>query len=179
MAEKRDLTGMRFNKWLVIKKEEKPKHLKNNYSNYWLCVCNCGTEKICTEYHLTLGTSKGCKKCSMLHKRKKEGENTFNKLFGMYKNRGKEFLLTKEQFEELTKQNCHYCNVEPKQVCKKSKSSYGNYVYNGIDRKDSKIGYIYENCVTCCGTCNRAKASLSYTEFINWIKQLTKYRGER
>jgi hypothetical protein len=47
-----------------------------------------------------------------------------------------------------------------------------NYIYNGIDRIDSSIGYILSNCRPCCRTCNVAKSDLSETEFWNWLTRI-------
>jgi hypothetical protein len=48
----------------------------------------------------------------------------------------------------------------------------GNYVYNGIDRIDSSIGYVIENCISCCGRCNVAKMSESQQDFLSWIDRV-------
>ena len=41
--------------------------------------------------------------------------------------------------------------------------------FNGIDRIDSKIGYIDGNVVTCCKHCNFAKDALTQKEFKDLI----------
>jgi hypothetical protein len=33
--------------------------------------------------------------------------------------------------------------------------------YNGIDRVDNEKGYLVENCVPCCFTCNSLKKSVT------------------
>ena len=50
-----DLTGKRFGKLIVIKKE-KPK----NKHTMWLCKCDCGKEKIVCGSELKRGTTKSC-----------------------------------------------------------------------------------------------------------------------
>jgi hypothetical protein len=55
------------------------------------------------------------------------------------------------EFEKLTKQNCAYCDRPPVQV-------WNRYVYNGIDRKDNKQGYVPGNVVTACKDCNAVKS---------------------
>lgn len=42
---------------------------------------------------------------------------------------------------------------------------------NGIDRADSNRGYIKENCLPCCETCNKAKRDLAIDDFYNWLKR--------
>ena len=43
---------------------------------------------------------------------------------------------------------------------------------NGIDRIDSNIGYIKENCVSCCWTCNKMKNNFSQKEFLEKINKI-------
>lgn len=70
-----------------------------------------------------------------------------NMLYSKYKcsakTRNLSFLLSKIQFKRLTSQNCHYCGLEPLQVSSHRYKNYarGYYLYNGIDRKDSNMGY--------------------------------------
>ncbi len=45
---------------------------------------------------------------------------------------------------------------------------------NGIDRVDSSIGYIEENCVSCCKICNRAKSDASFDEIYDWLNRIYK-----
>lgn len=56
MGKANELTGMVFGKWSVLHRVE------NNYKNCtrWLCVCECGKEKIVYGFHLTSGKSKSC-----------------------------------------------------------------------------------------------------------------------
>lgn len=85
------------------------------------------------------------------------------------------FDLTKDEFRELTKNNCYYCGQFPKSL-HTARNAFGSYVYNGIDRVNNNIGYNRENCVTCCGICNRAKNDSSIEEFKTWIKNLIQYQ---
>ncbi len=41
--------------------------------------------------------------------------------------------------------------------------------YNGIDRKNSTLGYTMDNCVTCCGSCNIMKNKFTEEEFISKV----------
>lgn len=61
----------------------------------------------------------------------------------------KEFSVTREEYENLVSSGlCSYCSGPL------PKRGYG------IDRKDSRIGYVLENCVACCEHCNRKKGNL-------------------
>jgi 5-methylcytosine-specific restriction endonuclease McrA len=55
-----------------------------------------------------------------------------------------DFRLTISQFIKIivSAPHCHYCKQE-KQL--------------GVDRVENSKGYTIENCVACCGPCNRKK----------------------
>jgi hypothetical protein len=57
---------------------------------------------------------------------------------------------------------------------KKTARSGEVYIYNGIDRVDSNIGYTLENCVPCCEAVNRMKMDLSKEEFIELCREISK-----
>lgn len=79
------------------------------------------------------------------------------------KKRNIDFTLSKTDFNELIVQPCFYCNY-----------SKENEV-NGIDRIDNNKGYITDNVVTCCETCNVAKGSQHPQEFIDKLKTIYEY----
>ena len=53
----------------------------------------------------------------------------------------------------------------------------GDIYWNGIDRVDSSLGYINENCVSCCRTCNYAKLEMNIKDFLDWVQRISKYQG--
>lgn len=81
------------------------------------------------------------------------------------------FEISKKDFIDITSKNCFYCGVEPKQIFINPYGN-GNYIFNGIDRTDSSIGYTIENCVPCCGRCNEAKMKESKSDFLSWVKRV-------
>lgn len=50
-----DLTGKRFGRWSVIKFDK-----LENHTAFWLCVCDCGTEKSISGSSLRTGNTKSC-----------------------------------------------------------------------------------------------------------------------
>lgn len=184
MSKFKDLMGKKFGRLLVIEFIETKKN-----DSFWKCKCDCGTIKVIRRSSLGRTThSCGCLRSeltSIRGKLNKGGGLPFgvaskNKLFDKYKRGAKArnfcFELTLKQFELLTKQDCYYCGVEPRQVTK-DKGSNGYYTYNGIDRVDNKDGYVLGNVVTCCEKCNRAKLQMSQKEFYSWIARAYEHLG--
>jgi 5-methylcytosine-specific restriction endonuclease McrA len=102
-------------------------------------------------------------------------------LYGKYRHRCKTrnvyFDLTLEQFIQITTAPCEYCAAPPTQRAVYNRK-YA-YIYNGIDRKDNRGGYYFENCVPACGACNSIKGShLSHAEMLAAMSAVKKLRGK-
>lgn len=87
------------------------------------------------------------------------------------------FDLSYEQFLVLTEQPCFYCG-EPFSKVFKTKKSCVEYLCNGIDRINNKIGYCTDNCVPCCKFCNTAKLDMDVDDYIRKIKQVAAFMLE-
>jgi hypothetical protein len=84
--------------------------------------------------------------------------------------RGLEVSIMREQFEDISKRPCCYCDGSLDKD-----SGWGSH----IDRINNDIGYTYENSVSCCDFCNRIKQDLlSYEENKAVIKLIVKMRSE-
>lgn len=164
------------------------------------CLCDCGTK---SEHHLHSLLIGDTKSCGCLQKeqvaerlRKESGKSTYTSLYLEYKSnamkRNLQFSITLEEFIQIVKQNCHYCNSEPKNVNRYFDKNGQVYLSrklaaktldnawakaNGIDRKNNDLGYILSNCLPCCVHCNKAKDVLDYEDFINYLNKLTTYRN--
>jgi len=86
-----------------------------------------------------------------------------------------EWALSENQFDELTQGDCHYCGVPPSTVWT-PKIYNGAFTYNGIDRKNSSLGYTIGNVVSCCKTCQKCKSSLPYDVFIEFLKRAGQFQ---
>lgn len=159
----------------------------------WLCECECGKLSHIGVNALNSGQSKSCgcyrddantKLMTGKPARgiKGRGFSAAMHIFRYYRANAKyrklSFELTVDQFLKITKENCYYCNVEPKQCYKflLKKGVNGLYYYNGIDRIKNKEGYFLSNCVPCCGTCNRTKGKMDEEEFLLLIKTIYNHK---
>lgn len=183
MNERYNLTGRKYGKLTVLNFSHKD---EKNRVNIWNCLCECGnTKKV---WSTALNRKKrptrscGCDRSRWIKlngspTKLTEGEANLRSLFGNYKKAASErdlpFELDIQTFKKLTSSNCHYCKLQPLQVHKKSET-YGAYLYNGIDRLNSNIGYYVTNCVACCKTCNYSKREMSVEEFYSWITRVYK-----
>jgi hypothetical protein len=168
-----DFNGLITDKGKVLRratkeeKEEKEKNKKKSSSPFWWVECSlCEKQRMISSKELKNNQICNC------NKHLEFGEAAFNILYRQYKANAKErkfeFLLNKKDFKFLTNQDCYYCGSAPNQEIGE-KGNYGKYIYNGIDRINNDEGYKIDNCVGCCGVCNKAKRIMSEEDFYELI----------
>lgn len=91
--------------------------------------------------------------------------------------RNHNFDLSFDDFVNFISKNCYYCGNEPQVSTNKMLIDRGHVnepplYYNGIDRKNSNIGYNIYNCVSCCSKCNYMKHLMSENEFYEQISKI-------
>ena len=158
---------------------------------YWMAKCDCGTIKEVRGSEVAAGKIKTCGKCDYHRGLLQEAGEQGGKVRGWTKairvqhtryirsavKRGIEWRLTTEEFLQIVKKNCTYCDAPPRIYS--SKPNYGKgktikTLMNGIDRKDSSLGYLSDNVVPCCGTCNKMKMSMEEGAFRLQILKIAK-----
>lgn len=177
-----ELINKKFNKLTII---EEFSLVKNNRSRRYLkCKCECGNIAIIQKDKVINGHTKSCgcirekSRRTLGHRTNKieRGRANFNEVYGAYKkgakNRGYDFELTKEQFEEVITKPCIYCGEE-KRVHYHKQYSNGAFEYTGLDRYDNSKGYTIDNVVSCCSICNRMKSNMDAKEFEEKIDQIS------
>jgi len=75
--------------------------------------------------------------------------------------RGFEWEITPEQFHNFWHVACHYCGDEIQGV--------------GIDRVDNSQGYLVDNCVPCCETCNEMKLDHGLEHWLDHMKKILRH----
>lgn len=168
---KEDFVNQKFGKFTVTKQ-----YVGSNNKTMVDCLCECGKIKTMPLWNIKLHRVKscGCQRGESL--RKPYGWAAFGQVYNGYRTnavhgrRGiKEFSLSKKDALKLFSGNCFYCGRLPSKI-KKDKIYYGEFVYNGIDRKDNSKGYTLDNCVSCCEFCNYTKNVTSFNDFISWVR---------
>lgn len=172
MGRKVDIIGLIFGSWEVIEIAHKT---NNGHYQYKVRCANCTCEKLKTIPEIKQNLT--CIACRGLSK----GQAGLNEIYDKYcrnaKKFGRNFDLTVEDVKILTSSNCHYCGTEPLKIKshRRQHTSWGNYCYNGIDRRDNQLGYSLDNCLPCCNICNRAKNDMPYDKFIDYLNRVAKY----
>lgn len=187
-----DIVGKRYNRLTVLEQDPNVPTPKKNGKReiYWKCLCDCGNTISLQRDQLVGGHRRDCGCEPTRYKQNYKSVNrlegdiaAFNRLYQAYeanaKTRGFTFGLSKEEFRELTKKNCSYCGAPPSQIKEhKVKSPRDPYIYNGIDRLDSSIGYFLTNCTPCCGVCNMMKQTHSPENFIEHVAKIYNYQKD-
>ncbi len=182
----KDLTGQIFGSLKVL---ELTSDVIHNF-RVWKCQCECGVIILVNAGYLKHGSVKACDECT-----KYKRINNTNVLLSTQGHAGKqvvirtyrknakkakrEWKLSADQVTQLFESECFYCGNPPSNVAyltfkNQSIMSKNNskYIYNGIDRVNNKLGYTFDNCVSCCKICNIAKHNLTQKQFFDLIKQI-------
>jgi hypothetical protein len=166
------LAGLRFGMLTVLRRVN---------HNVIEVKCDCGTEKTIRRANLRTTRSCGCWKRSgkpqmaAATTRWPRGHSARITVLCGYKldarDRGLLWELTDDAFFEITQWPCHYCSAGPSNVCR-NPYGRGDFIYNGIDRKDNARGYVPDNVLPCCRICNRAKMGMDYQDFIYYLQRV-------
>jgi hypothetical protein len=180
-----DLTGKKYGKITVVERAGSfislnKKTGKKTCRAKWKCVCDCGTQVIKNSNELYRGKYTKCKPCSYAErpqstKRHTALERLFRlKVIGNCSNREIKVNMSAEEYYNIAKNNCYYCDEPPKEfeLYKGKYSKKESLMVNGVDRIDSDGNYEVSNCVPCCFNCNSAKRIMTQEEFFSLVKRI-------
>jgi len=175
-----DRVGQRFGKLVVLGRAG-----SKGTAATWLCLCDCGQQKIVSSNALRGNYTKSCGCSRKTGKGSRPeyacalppGLSARNTVLKNYKQaarrRGHAWGLSDSEFDAITASNCAYCGQPPSNVSKPSRN--GLFVFSGIDRIDNRRGYLADNVVPCCSVCNHAKHDMSAEDFTAWIRRLASH----
>lgn len=186
-----DMTGFRSGSLVAIELVGSPAEA-GGQSRLWKCRCDCGQSSIVRQGHLKSGRTARCKTCGACAgaaaRRAPEGHVGLSGVVAYYQRNARTrkltWELTRNQVAILTSQSCHYCGMPPQMIAfgtskNRLTRAIASYVHGGIDRINNSIGYTFENCVSCCTRCNRAKREDPHDDFIVWLDQVADFRRAR
>ena len=172
----KDISGKRFGKLLVIGTAGRDE----SGTILWRIQCDCGRTLEYPKESIIGARSCGCARGSGPRYTAKrmglvEYPDHFVSVYRLYMKgafqRGYSFDLRPERFLDLIMSDCHYCGLPASQG-----NTKGTLRYNGVDRKDNTKGYTLENSVPCCGTCNIAKGTHQYDDFLAWVRRVATHQ---
>jgi 5-methylcytosine-specific restriction endonuclease McrA len=184
----RDEPGKRFGRLTVVSRapltEENCKatgykKIMRGRNALWYCKCDCGNDTVVRGSDFMQGRySCGCvaedqiKNCrEHLQLGQSAKYSAIRRIKGQAAARGLSWDLTDEDLDVLMAGECYYCG-HTGMNCAKGHKRDADFYYNGIDRVDSKVHYVWSNVVSCCFICNRAKSNLPIDEFYAWVDRL-------
>jgi len=132
-------------------------------------ICKtCNLEKTLENFKTSGKTSTGkfclcahCKACNKIARQTPRGK--FETYRDCAARKELQFELTIQDFQDNWNKNCHYCGDVIPTV--------------GFDRIDSNKGYIKDNLVLCCTTCNTMKSNLDTSTFLLFCKKISEKHG--
>lgn len=169
--------------------------LRNNRRRKIEVLCDCGLKRIVdSSYFYNNMTSCGCDLPG--NNEKEAGEASWCKFFNDYiksaKGRNYIFTLSLDDFKELTSKDCFYCGASPREYntylkkngqikyinCSTRRIERSTIKINGIDRRNNKDGYVYNNCVPCCEKCNRFKLYYTEEDFLKHVERISSFQNK-
>lgn len=181
--------GRTFGHWTVIGVSGK----ESNRTILYQCQCTCGNLETKRITSLASGRSKQCKDCSFADLSKRRtgivkvtnewriealARGRINRYRKGAAERGLEWSLSGDACMALFANGCYYCGAVPaNQAADRARSIA--FTYSGIDRRDNARGYVPDNVVSCCGTCNRAKSDRNEADFIDHAKRIAELHAAR
>ena len=153
-----NLAGRVFGRWTVL--NMLPSQSAKHKRSFWRVQCACGNYGTILGQNLKRGKNLGCG--CVHHNRIRPFESLFHTIFNLANRRNIPVNLTYEEYLEFTRTTeCHYC----KEVI--LWTPFNKLNGHHLDRKDNALGYSKDNCVVCCGTCNRVKSDVfTYEQFL-------------
>jgi 5-methylcytosine-specific restriction endonuclease McrA len=158
--KKYNLTGKKFSRLTVIEL------VSLNGPRRWKCLCDCGNF---TEVSAANLKKKGVVSCGCAAKgcnKKRPYEWLYNSMVRASIPKGKTDISYERFVEFTTVTTCHYCSgpVVWRQHCENNNTKSRSY---NLDRKDNSLGYLLNNVVVCCPSCNRTKGDrFNYKQFV-------------
>lgn len=169
--KREDFTGQKFNRWTLLNFD-----VDKNGNIYWLCRCDCGTEKSIIASHVKTGRSKscGCLQKEIISKRMSGTNNRLwrTDLTAEERKNGRKRSLSPDHAKwhrRVFERDDYTCQI----CCKRGGNLEAHHIYSWATHK--KLRYTTSNGVTLCKSCHKEFHKI-YTYYNNTRKQFTKFK---
>jgi len=141
----KDLSGRRFGKLTVLRREADPKY----HRPYWRCVCDCGTETVVKGSSLVDGTTRSC---GCLRSQPTHGDSVGGKrsrLYSIYHGMmNRCYCKSQQNYQVYGKRGIGVCDEWRNSYTEFKKwATMNSYTDNlSLDRIDNNKDYCPENC---------------------------------
>ena len=146
MSAKKDLTGRRFGRLVVIREYGRSKDRQVT----WLCKCDCGGEVVVTSCHLRSGHTQSC---GCLHRERITKHGCTNKNWYAVDSNMMERCGHSKGASERDLSNYRDRGITVCELWQKSPLAFGDWLFAQgwhkglqIDRIDNNLGYSPDNC---------------------------------
>lgn len=175
----KDLTGKFFGNLFVLGPSARIIRYGEPLWLFYVYCCACGENIVEREAkQLSRSYTKSCGCIRFLYKSKDKKTVVRNMHFKKYLNharrRNLEVKISETDFYNLFDKECYYCNSKPK-IIKSYKKGKHKIVLNGVDRLKNEIGYLHENVVPCCTSCNMTKQAFDSDFFIDHLFKIKRH----
>ena len=134
----------------------KNREKKRRFSSFWYASHPKEAKEASRRYYLK-------NKTAILRRQKVKDATPkyrFYRLRSSSAQRGLLVGITFDEFQKIINSACSYCGDKDKRI--------------GIDRVDNSLGYLKDNCVSCCKTCNFMKLSQTKEDFLDQVFKIYK-----
>lgn len=180
-----DWTGLKFGRLTFTKPAGRDKQKKI----IWEALCECGNVHTLVPIRAKRGDIQSCG-CFLREKllgnthavNGRKTEPRLSTAKSVWLDRYADSNCSFEKFLELSQLDCYYCGSPPSNRTNKivkgssqKQKEEGTFIYNGLDRLDSRKKHSVKNIVPCCRTCNLMKKDMSLNEFQTHIQKICSY----
>jgi hypothetical protein len=193
--KRKDLTGQRFGRLIVLSYVGYRLSPGGQKRAVWECVCDCGKVFNAQGGNIVGGHTSSCgclKRDSTMMRNSKRRMVSLEeieyreqyKIYSVHKQTGAKHghgHLEYSFWLQLVQRPCAYCGDAPKAgraVLKRIKGvlmkATTAWLCHGVDRVNSEKGYVVDNVVPCCTSCNRMKSDLDRDFFLSQVCKIAR-----